>query len=92
MGIIGFVEIQLHSMRAGRRDTYIAKTDRRISEIFCVGGNRTPVSSVAGENSTTEPPTLLLFYSFFTANISVKQCLWEKSAQFYICLIARLRL
>ena len=23
----------------------------------CVGGNRTPVSRVAGENSTTEPPT-----------------------------------
>jgi hypothetical protein len=31
------------------------KIDKRRS---CIGGTRTPVSRVAGENSTTEPPTL----------------------------------
>ncbi len=57
MGIIGFVEIQLPSMPAGWRHTYIAKMITESLKYSALAGNRTPVSRVAGENSTTEPPT-----------------------------------
>ena len=42
-----------------------------------LAGNRTPVSRVAGENSTTEPPMLVTF-SIFPAQSHIKYCVHVK--------------
>ena len=41
-------------------------------------GNRTPVSRVAGENSTTEPP-MLVTCSIFPAQSHIKYCVHVKN-------------
>ena len=41
-------------------------------------GNRTPVSRVAGENSTTEPP-MLVTSSIFPAQPHIKYCIHVKN-------------
>ena len=43
-----------------------------------LAGNRTPVSRVAGENSTTEPP-MLVTCSIFPAQSHIKYCIHVKN-------------
>ena len=43
-----------------------------------LAGNRTPVSRVAGENSTTEPP-ILVRSSIFPAQSHIKYCIHVKN-------------
>ena len=42
-----------------------------------LAGNRTPVSRVAGENSTTEPP-MLVTTTIFSAQSHIKYCIHVK--------------
>ena len=44
---------------------------------FAIAGNRTPVSRVAGENSTTEPP-MLVSSAIFPAQSHIKYCIHVK--------------
>ena len=41
---------------------------------FALAGNRTPVSRVAGENSTTEP-TMLVTATIYPAQSHIKYCI-----------------
>ena len=43
-----------------------------------LAGNRTPVSRVAGENSTTEPP-MLVTTTIFPAQSHIKYCIHVKN-------------
>ena len=43
-----------------------------------LAGNRTPVSHVASENSTTEPP-MLVRWSIFPAQSHIKYCIHVKN-------------
>ena len=43
-----------------------------------LAGNRTPVSRVAGENSTTEPP-MLVTSAIFPAQSHIKHCIDVKN-------------
>ena len=45
---------------------------------FALAGNRTPVSRVAGENSTTEPP-MLITSPIFPAQSHMKYCIYVKN-------------
>ena len=45
---------------------------------FALATNRTAVSRVAGENSTTEPP-MLVTSSIFPAQSNIKHCIHVKS-------------
>ena len=45
---------------------------------IALAGNRTPVSRVAGENSTTEPP-LLVKTTIFPAQPHIKYCIHVKN-------------
>ena len=46
-----------------------------LKTIVALAGNRTPVSRVAGENSTTEPPMLVIFH----AQSHIKYCIHVKN-------------
>ena len=45
---------------------------------FALAGNRTPVSRVAGENSSTEPP-MLVTSPIFPAQSHMKYCIHVKN-------------
>ena len=45
---------------------------------IALAGNRTPVSRVAGENSTTEPP-MLITTKIFPAQSHIKYCIHVKN-------------
>ena len=47
-----------------------------------LAGNRTPVSRVAGENSTTEPPTLVTS-AIFPAQSHMKYCIHVKNKELH---------
>ena len=46
-----------------------------------LAGNRTPVSRVAGENSTTEPP-MLVMWLISPAQSHIKYCIHVKNKSF----------
>ena len=46
-----------------------------------LAGNRTPVSRVAGENSTTEPP-ILVTSTIFPARSHIKYCIHVKNKRY----------
>ena len=97
MGILGYVEIQFLSMKAGRRRTFIAKIIGEFSfrNILRRRGiePRSPawqarILPLNHQRYRSFIPTLQSFES----DISVKQRVRENSREFEICVMAKVRL
>ena len=96
MGILGYVEIQFPSMKAGRRRTFITKINGEFNfrNILRWRGiePRSPawqarILPLNHQRYRYFIPTL----QFFESDISVKQRVRENSPQFYICVMAKVR-
>ena len=96
MGILGYVEIQIPSIKAGRRRTFIAKINGEFNfrNILRWRGiePRSPawqarILPLNHQRYRYFIPTL----QFFESDISVKQHVRENSPQFYICVMAKVR-
>ena len=96
MGILGFVEIQFPSMKPGRRRTFIAiiigEFNFRNILLWQVIEPRFPalqarILPLNHQRYRYFIPTL----HFFESDISVKQRVRENSPQFYICVMAKVR-
>ena len=96
MGILGYVEIQFPSMKAGRRRTFIAK----------INGEFNFRNILRWRGIEPQPPAwqarilplnhqryryFIPTLQFFESDISVKQRVRENSPQFYICVMAKVR-
>ena len=97
MGILGYVEIQVPSMKAGRRRTFIAKIigELNFRNILRWRGfePRSPawqarILPLNHQRYRSFIPTL----QTFEYDISVKQRVRENSPQFYMCVMAKARL
>ena len=96
MGILGYVEIHFPSMKAGRRRRFIAKIigEFNFRNILRWRGieSRSPawqarILPLNHQRYKYFIPTL----QFFESDISVKQRVRENSPQFYICVMAKVR-
>ena len=97
MGILGYVEIQIPSIKAGRRRSFIAKIIGVFNFRNILRWRGIELRSPAWQARILPLnhqryryfiPTL----QFFESDISVKQRVKESSQQFYICVIAKVRL
>ncbi len=97
MGILGYVEIQFPSMKAGRRRTFIAKIIGEFSFRNILRRRGIEPRSPAWQ-SRILPLNHQRYGSFiptlqsFESDISVKQRVRENSPEFEICVMAKVRL